>query len=117
MLRRKAQAEARAKAILTKLGITDFFAKVGTLSGGQQKRVALARALLDPADLLILDEPDKDLDFASIENFLKILKDLNKFAGMTVLMVTHNMNTAQRCSDNCALFGDDDDDDIVSSLS
>ena len=48
-------AEANAKIILTQLGIPDFAAKVGTLSGGQRKRVALARSLIDRADLLSID--------------------------------------------------------------
>ena len=60
-------AEANAKAILTKLGIDDFDARVGTLSGGQRKRVALARALIDRADLLILDEPTNHIDAETVD--------------------------------------------------
>ena len=53
--------EYEAKAMLNRLGITDFSQKVGTLSGGQRKRVALAAALIHPADVLILDEPTNHL--------------------------------------------------------
>lgn len=56
------QLESEAKSILTKLGITDFEALVSQLSGGQRKRIALAGALIHPADLLILDEPTNHID-------------------------------------------------------
>ena len=56
------QLESEAKSILDKLGIKDFTAIVNTLSGGQRKRVALASALVNPADLLILDEPTNHID-------------------------------------------------------
>lgn len=59
-------AEANVKAILTRLGITDFAAPIATLSGGERKRVALARALIDRADLLILDEPTNHIDAETI---------------------------------------------------
>ncbi|MFA5863322.1 MAG: ABC-F family ATP-binding cassette domain-containing protein [Phycisphaerae bacterium] len=78
--------ETRAETILTKLGVVDFEAKVGTLSGGYRKRVALARVLLDESDILILDEPTNHLDadtVAWLEGYLQ------KYNG-TVLLVTHD---------------------------
>ena len=58
----RALKEYEAKTMLTRLGITDFDARISTLSGGQRKRVALAGALVHPADVLILDEPTNHLD-------------------------------------------------------
>ena len=79
-------AEANAKAILTKLGIDDFDAKVGTLSGGQRKRVALARALIDRADLLILDEPTNHIDAETVD----WLEEYLVSTPGSLLMVTHD---------------------------
>lgn len=85
----KAQAwalESEAKAILTRLGITDFAQEVQTLSGGQRKRVALAAALIAPVDLLILDEPTNHIDNDTVE---WLEKHLEKYA-KALLMVTHD---------------------------
>ena len=79
-------AENNAKTILTQLGITEFHAPIGQLSGGQRKRVALARALLDPADLLILDEPTNHLDADAIAWLENYLRDVPR----SLLMVTHD---------------------------
>jgi len=79
-------AEANAKTILTQLGITDFAVKVGTLSGGQRKRVALARALIDRADLLILDEPTNHIDAETVA----WLEDYLASTPGALLMVTHD---------------------------
>lgn len=78
--------ESEAKAVLTKLGITNFNARVGTLSGGQRKRIALASALITPCELLILDEPTNHLDNATID---WLEEYINKRRG-ALLMVTHD---------------------------
>lgn len=78
--------ESEAKSILTKLGISNFQSQIGTLSGGQRKRVALAATLIQPCDLLILDEPTNHIDDTLIE-WLETY--LNSRQG-ALLMITHD---------------------------
>ncbi|MCX8485542.1 MAG: hypothetical protein RL747_1112 [Bacteroidota bacterium] len=80
--------EARAKQVLGKLNIheADLVKNVGVLSGGQRKRVALARVLIDVPDMLILDEPTNHLDLDMIEWLEEYLSDKN----LTLLLVTHD---------------------------
>ncbi|KMM38506.1 ABC-F family ATP-binding cassette domain-containing protein [Guptibacillus hwajinpoensis] len=76
----------QAKTILTKLGLNQFDARVDELSGGQQKRVALAKAFINPADLLILDEPTNHIDNSTVEWLEQYLAN---YSG-TLLLVTHD---------------------------
>lgn len=84
--------EYEARTILTKLGMTDFDQRVGSLSGGQRKRVAIASALVHPCDVLILDEPTNHLD----SEMVRALEDyLRQYKGALV-MVTHDRYFLER---------------------
>ncbi|MDO4464780.1 MAG: ABC-F family ATP-binding cassette domain-containing protein, partial [Bacillota bacterium] len=76
----------QAKAMLTRLGVGNFEARCGTLSGGERKRIALVAALISPADILLLDEPTNHLD-NEMADWLE--EQLKKFTG-AVIMVTHD---------------------------
>ena len=78
--------EAQAKEILTSLNITDFDQKIKTLSGGQVKRVAMSKMLIEQPDLMILDEPTNHLDIEMIEWLEGFLGSSER----TILMVTHD---------------------------
>ena len=78
--------ESDAKAMLNRLGFTDYEERIGHMSGGQKKRVALVNALLTPADILVLDEPTNHLDNAMSE---WLEEYLISFRG-AILMVTHD---------------------------
>ncbi|HIX35924.1 MAG TPA: ABC-F family ATP-binding cassette domain-containing protein [Candidatus Limosilactobacillus merdigallinarum] len=79
-------ADSQVKTILTQLKINDWQQKIGTLSGGQQKRVGLAQVLIQHPDLLLLDEPTNQLDISSIE-WLQTF--LNGYKG-AVIVITHD---------------------------
>ncbi len=88
--------ESRIKEILSRFGISDVFRPIGTLSGGQRKKAALARTLITNTDLLILDEPTNHLDIEMIE----WMEDYLTRANTTLLMVTHDRHFLdQVCND------------------
>lgn len=80
------ESNTQAKMILTQLGIHDFSQPIRELSGGQRKRVAMARALIQPADLLILDEPTNHIDNETVE---WLEEYLSRYKG-ALLLVTHD---------------------------
>lgn len=80
------ELESSVKTVLTKLGISNFDAKMGNLSGGQRKRVALSKALITPSDILILDEPTNHMDNSIIDWLEKYL--MNRKGSL--LMITHD---------------------------
>lgn len=91
-------ARYEAVEILTRLGITDLAQKMGTLSGGQRKRVALAGCLVHPSDLLLLDEPTNHLD-AKMIGWLE--EYLQRFSG-GILMITHDRYFLERVASRTA---------------
>lgn len=90
-------APARARALLERVGVAhraDAFP--ARMSGGERQRVAVARALINGAGLLLADEPTGNLDHDAGANVVELLLDLAKQQGVTVLMVTHNLEHAAR---------------------
>ncbi len=89
------QERARAMLALTRVGIADQALKRGSqLSGGQQQRAAIARALVQGADVIIADEPIASLDPSSARRVMDILADLNRTDGITVLVSLHQVEYA-----------------------
>ena len=94
------QGEARKKAekILGEVGLSErLLHKAGELSGGEQQRVAVARALILEPKVILADEPTGNLDTHTGEELFSLLTDLNK-KDITFLIVTHNENLASKCS-------------------
>ena len=85
----------KIEQLIEQLGLASFAKqRYGTLSGGQKRRVDIARALLNSPDLLFLDEPTTGLDIQTRESIWKLLKDLQQKENMTVVLTTHYLNEA-----------------------
>jgi putative ABC transport system ATP-binding protein len=93
--KRGGNPQKRAAELLDMLGLGDrVHHRPAQLSGGQQQRVAIARALANNPPLLLADEPTGNLDTSSTEIVLKAFRDVQKNMGITIVMVTHNMEIA-----------------------
>lgn len=90
---RESQADRDAVEIaMQKMDVLNLRQKlVGELSGGQRQRVMIARALASEPEVLILDEPNTGVDMVSQNRFYKLLRDLNKEDGMTIVFITHDV--------------------------
>ncbi|KPK07201.1 MAG: ABC transporter [Betaproteobacteria bacterium SG8_39] len=92
-------AEAAARAVLERVGLGERLQHYPKhLSGGEQQRVALARAFVVQPKLLLADEPTGSLDAESGAGVIKLIFDMNREAGTTLVMVTHDETLAQRCA-------------------
>jgi lipoprotein-releasing system ATP-binding protein len=92
----KSQAREDAEAILVRVGLAHRLRhRVSTLSGGEQQRVAVARALVLKPEVLLADEPTGNLDPHSGAQVQELLLDLNREQGLTSVIVTHNLDLAQ----------------------
>lgn len=76
------------------------------MSGGEQQRAALARALVNRPSILLADEPTGNLDSVTGEEIMNLLKEINETLGMTILIVTHERPMAERYAHRLALMGD-----------
>lgn len=90
-------AESRAKALLERVGLAERLRhRPGQLSGGERQRVAVVRALINRPSLLLADEPTGALDRGSAQALGRLLVDLNKEAGVTLIVVTHALGLARQ---------------------
>jgi len=97
--RKRQAAVDAAEEILVRVGLRDrIHHRVGTLSGGEHQRVALARALVLKPDVLLADEPTGNLDNKTSQKAHELLLELNREMGMTMVVVTHNMELASLMS-------------------
>ncbi len=92
------EARALAREMLARVGLGKRLSHYPRLlSGGEQERVALARAFVVEPSVLLADEPTGSLDFATGETVMKLIFELNREAGTTLLLVTHDDTLAARC--------------------
>jgi lipoprotein-releasing system ATP-binding protein len=93
-----ADARPRAEELLSRVGLGDRLShRPGMLSGGEQQRVAVARALVMRPSLLLADEPTGDLDEATADSLHGLLREMHRTYGLTSVIATHNMRLAAAC--------------------
>ncbi|WP_273393586.1 methionine ABC transporter ATP-binding protein MetN [Actinobacillus porcinus] len=101
----KEQIQKRVTELLALVGLSDKKdAYPANLSGGQKQRVAIARALATEPKVLLCDEATSALDPATTQSILKLLKEINRTLGITVLLITHEMEVVKRICDQVAVI-------------
>lgn len=103
--RSKEEIAARVTELLALVGLADKHnARPANLSGGQKQRVAIARALACNPKILLCDEATSALDPATTRAILELLKDINRRLGITILLITHEMDVVKRICDQVAVI-------------
>ena len=101
----KAEIQEKTTALLTLVGLSDKHnVYPANLSGGQKQRVAIARALASDPKVLLCDEATSALDPATTQSILKLLKEINRTLGITILLITHEMEVVKRICDQVAVI-------------
>ncbi len=104
---KKAQARARALELLEIVGLPDKAnAYPAQLSGGQQQRIAIARALATDPQVLLCDEATSALDPKTTHSILELIRDINHKLGITVILITHQMNVVEEICNRVAILDD-----------
>src|SRR5215467_5995627 len=103
----RSERAARVREALQRVGLEKRIGhRPSELSGGVQQRTAIARALVNRPKILLADEPTGNLDSATGESILTLLREIQKNPGMTIIMVTHERTLAERFADRLAVMGD-----------
>ena len=103
----RSERAARVREALERVGLEKRIGhRPSELSGGEQQRTAIARALVNRPKILLADEPTGNLDSATGESILALLREIQKNPGMTIIMVTHERALAERFADRLAVMGD-----------
>lgn len=101
----KDQINKKVNELLELVGLTERkYVYPSNLSGGQKQRVAIARALASNPKVLLCDEATSALDPATTQSILQLLKDINKRLGLTILLITHEMDVVKRICDRVAVI-------------
>ena len=101
----KAEIQEKTTALLALVGLSDKHnVYPANLSGGQKQRVAIARALASDPKVLLCDEATSALDPSTTQSILKLLKEINRTLGITILLITHEMEVVKRICDQVAVI-------------
>ena len=103
----RSERATRVREALSRVGLEKRLShRPSELSGGEQQRTAIARALVNRPKILLADEPTGNLDSATGESILTLLREIQQNPGMTIVMVTHERALAERFADRLAVMGD-----------
>jgi putative ABC transport system ATP-binding protein len=103
----RSERATRVREALQRVGLEKRIGhRPSELSGGEQQRTAIARALVNRPKILLADEPTGNLDSTTGESILTLLREIQKNPGMTIVMVTHERTLAERFADRLAVMGD-----------
>jgi len=101
----RAERSAKVAALLDRVGLTDHAGKYpAQLSGGQKQRIGIARALATDPDILLCDEATSALDPETTRSVLDLLRSLNQDLGLTILLITHEMDVVRAVCDRVAVL-------------